>query len=107
MSIQAGQLLKRARENASIQQKDLAATAGMQPSRLSRIESGQAEPDRSEVMALIEAIGTAESQAVAEDLSHDFKHIVTPNWTDLSPQERETLREADVALERLLLHRAN
>src|ERR1700675_1861925 len=87
MSIETGQLLKQARENASIQQKDLAAAAGMQPSRLSRIESGQAAPDRREIMALVEAIDTAESRALAQDLQHDFKHIVTANWTDLGHQE--------------------
>jgi transcriptional regulator with XRE-family HTH domain len=107
MAIEVGPLLKQARENADIQQKDLAAAAQMQPSRLSRIESGQAEPDRREIMALIEAIDTAESHALAEDLRHDFKHIVTPNWADLAPQERETLREADIALDRLLQHKAD
>lgn len=60
MPLASGQLLKQARENASKQQKDLAAAAGMQPSRLSRIESGQVDPDGSEIMALIEAIGTPE-----------------------------------------------
>ncbi len=107
MPLASGQLLKQARENASKQQKDLAAAAGMQPSRLSRIESGQVDPDGSEIMALIEAIGTPESLALGRDLQHGFKHIVTPNWAELSPQERETLREADSALERLLQHRDN
>ena len=56
---------------------------------------------------LLEAVGTDESQALVRDLGHDFRHIVTPNWADLSQQERETLREADEAFEKLLQHRGS
>src|SRR5258707_475789 len=96
--MRVGQLLKQARDNADLQQKDLAAAAGVLPSRLSRIESGQIEPDEAEITAIIEAINTPESRALAKDLQHDFKHVVTPYWEDLSAAERFTLREADATI---------
>ncbi len=102
-----GELLKRVRENASIQQKDLALRAGVPASRLSRIENGIIEPDREELMSILAAIDTDESRSLTADLEFVPKHVATPHWNELSAAEREALRDADSALSQLLDHRAS
>src|ERR1700730_2573067 len=102
-----GELLKRTREGASIQQKDLALAAGVPASRLSRIENGLIEPDREELMSILASIDTAESRNLAKDLEFAPRHVDTLHWPELSALEREALRYADSALDELLSHRAS
>jgi transcriptional regulator with XRE-family HTH domain len=102
-----GELLKRARENASIQQKDLALAAGVPASRLSRIENGIIEPDREELMSILASIDTAESRNLATDLEFSPRYVDTLHWHELSAPEREALRHADSALDELISHRTS
>jgi transcriptional regulator with XRE-family HTH domain len=59
-------VLRRLRKDAGLEQLRLAELAGIEISRLSRIENGRLRPTEEEVMSILEAVDTAESHALAK-----------------------------------------
>lgn len=91
-------VLRRARETAGVRQQQLVARTGIEASRLSRIETGKLEPTRKEAMAILEAIDTDESRALAETVSQGLHHIQVPTWNVLGADDRTALVLADRAI---------
>lgn len=98
MSATAADLVRRARESAKLQQREVAITAQIHPTRLSRIENGRARPDREEVLTILQAIGTDESLLLADYLVRPLAYVTASNWEELPIEDKRSIREADDAL---------
>jgi transcriptional regulator with XRE-family HTH domain len=96
-----GDLLRRARENAGLQQQQLAALTGIEASRLSRIETGKFGATQEEVMSILEAIDTDESRSLAQTMGQTLDHIQAPTWNTLAADDRSALLLADKAIARI------
>src|SRR5436190_15446546 len=101
MDSHLARMMRQARENAGMSQQQIASKTCIDPSRLSRIETGRLEPTREEVMAVLEALGTIESKTLAETAWDDLKHVSAPTWNVLSVLDRSALACADEALDKL------
>jgi transcriptional regulator with XRE-family HTH domain len=93
-----GASLKACRDEAGLQQKDLADRTGIQMSRISRIENGHVQPIKEEVMALLNAIGTDQSLRLVHDIDEPLRHVNAPTWLELSGEDKQALRHADKAI---------
>jgi transcriptional regulator with XRE-family HTH domain len=91
-------LLRRARESAGVRQQRLVALTGIEASRLSRIETGKLEPAKDEVMAILEAIDTDESRALAQTVGQSLDHVQAPTWNILGADDRAALLLVDRAI---------
>lgn len=96
-----GDLLRRARENAGLQQQQLSAMTGIEASRLSRIETGKFGATQEEVMTILEAINTDESRALAQTMGQTLDHIQAPTWNSLTADDRSALLVADKAIAKI------
>src|SRR5580692_3600735 len=101
-----GSAIKAARDQAGLQQRDLADRTGMQMSRISRIENGRAQPTREEIMSLLNAIGTEHSLRLIRDVDQPLVHVNAPTWLELSEEDKDALRKADGALALLVEFRS-
>ncbi|MEQ1859985.1 MAG: helix-turn-helix transcriptional regulator [Chthoniobacteraceae bacterium] len=85
--------LTRLREAAGLKQSQVAATLGVDTSRVSRIETGQHVPDESEVGKIAQAIGRPEALEYATFAASSWSHIPKPGFwhpsrTDLHQAEK-------------------
>jgi transcriptional regulator with XRE-family HTH domain len=96
-----GELLRRARENAGLQQQQLSALTGIEASRLSRIETGKFGATQEEVMTILEAIDTGESRSLAQTMGQTLDHIQAPTWNTLTADDRSALLLADRAIAKI------
>jgi transcriptional regulator with XRE-family HTH domain len=94
-------IVREARKNAKLTQQEVAKETDIDPSRLSRIETGKLEPTREEVTAILKAVRTEESDGVEEIVWDDLKHFSAPTWNALSKSDRSALSQADKALDKL------
>lgn len=94
-------LLRRARESSGIRQQRLVALTGIEASRLSRIETGKLEPTKEEVMAILEAVDTDESRALAQTVGQSLHHVQAPTWNNLGADDRAALLLADRAIAKI------
>src|SRR5262249_20361725 len=101
MTGEFGTYLRQVRKRAGLQQRDLAAQMGIQPSRISRIEKGRVTPNREEIMSLLRAIGSEDSMAVAQEAEQPLVHILAPTWLELPLEDQTAIREADRGLQLL------
>ncbi len=70
--------LARLRLNAGLKQSKVADLVGVDTSRISRIETGEATPELGEVLKIAQAIGTPESLAYARYLQEEWKELPKP-----------------------------
>jgi transcriptional regulator with XRE-family HTH domain len=94
-------VLKRLRKDAGLEQLRLAELAGIEISRLSRIENGKLRPTEEEVMSILEAVDTAESKALAKTVGHTLQHFQASTWNTLGANDRSALLKADAAITKL------
>ena len=85
--------LARLRESAQMKQSQVAESLGVDTSRISRIETGQFEPDGTEVVRFAEAIGRPEALDYAAFTKSSWSHIPKPGFwhpsrTDLQQAEK-------------------
>ena len=85
--------LARLREAAQMKQSQVAESLGVDTSRISRIETGQFEPDGAEVAKFAEAIGRPEALDYAAFAKSSWSHIPKPGFwhpsrTDLHQAEK-------------------
>jgi transcriptional regulator with XRE-family HTH domain len=100
-STNIGELLRRARESAGLQQQQLSALTGIETSRLSRIETGKFAPTQEEVMSVLQAINTDETRSLAQTVGQALEHIEAPTWNTLSADDRSALLLADRAIAKI------
>src|SRR6266849_629731 len=87
--------LKRLRKDAGLEQLRLAELAGIEISRLSRIENGRLRPTEEEVMSILEAVDTPESRALAKTVGQTLQHFQASTWNVLGANDRSALLIAD------------
>jgi transcriptional regulator with XRE-family HTH domain len=93
--------LKRLRKDAGLEQLRLAELAGIEISRLSRIENGKLRPTEEEVMSILEAVDTEESRTLAKTVGQTLQHFQAPTWNVLGANDRSALLVADTAITKL------
>ena len=94
-SVQVGKYLSQLRERAGLKQNELAQQMTWSAAVLSRVESGEREISQSELVDLLSAIGTEESQRFAKNLDREWSNLPEPA---LGHPEEEILWEAELAL---------
>jgi transcriptional regulator with XRE-family HTH domain len=94
-------ILRRARARGGVRQQRLVALTGIEASRLSRIETGRLQPTKEEVMAILEAIATDESRALAQTVGQSLHHLQAPTWNNLGADDRTALLLADRAIRKI------
>jgi len=94
-------VLRRLRKDAGLEQLRLAELAGIEISRLSRIENGRLRPTEEEVMSILEAVDTAESHALAKTVGQTLHHFQASTWNVLGANDRSALLIADAAITKL------
>ena len=91
--------LARLREAAGLKQSQVAESLGVDTSRISRIETGQLEPDEAEVAKIAEAIGRPEALEYAAFAKSSWSHI-RPKPSFWHPS-RSNLHQAEKLLVKL------
>src|SRR5437868_7010902 len=94
-------VLKRLRKDAGLEQLRLSELAGIEISRLSRIENGRLRPTEEEVMSILEAVDTEESRALAKTVGQTLRHFQASTWNVLGANDRSALLMADAAITKL------
>ncbi len=74
-----GRVLERLRREAGPKQADVAEALGLHPSRISRLETGVAQPDADEVVQYLKAIGGEAATLYAEILAARWVEIDRPD----------------------------
>src|SRR5215831_10047800 len=92
------QVLRRLRKDAGLDQLRLAELAGIEISRLSRIENGRLRPTEEEIMSILEAVDTTESKALAKTVGQTLQHFQASTWNVLGVSDRSALLMADAAI---------
>ena len=90
-----GQTLASLRTNAELKQAEVARKLSIDPSRISRIETGEILPTKEEVEAYLKALGTPDSQMYREFLNSEWRVLARPPFRH--PQ-REVLWTAETYL---------
>jgi transcriptional regulator with XRE-family HTH domain len=96
--VEIGRLLTQVRKAAKFTQEEVADRLGVHQSRVSRLESGEEEPETADYVAYLKAIETDEARKLRTVLEATWKHLPQP---PLRHPDLETLMEAEAALERL------
>ena len=94
-SVQTGKYLAQLREQAGFKQNELAQRVTWSPTVLSRVESGERELSREELINLLSAIGTEQSKRFAESVDRHWNIIPEP---DLGHPEEDILWTAELTL---------
>jgi transcriptional regulator with XRE-family HTH domain len=94
-------MLKRLRKDSGLEQLRLAELAGIEISRLSRIENGKLRPTEEEVVSILEAVDTSESRALAKTVGQTLQHFQASTWNVLGANDRSALLMADAAITKL------
>lgn len=98
MHKEIGALLSEARQAASLTQRDLAERLGVNQSQISRLESGEGAPARSEQIGYLKALGTNEAKKLRYVLEAQWKHLPQPPFRH---PDLQVLMEAEAGLDRL------
>lgn len=88
----AGNLLRRARADKELTQRDLAALAGVPQSTVARIEAGTQQPSLPLLVRILAAVDLEPRIALAPYDPHD--DVLDATEAHLSPTEREAQRQA-------------
>ena len=94
-SVQIGRYLSQLRERAELKQNELAQRMTWSAAVLSRVESGEREISQEELVNLLTAIGTEESQRFAKNIGREWNNLPEPA---LGHPEEEILWGAELAL---------
>mgnify|MGYP006290702365 CR=1 FL=1 len=86
------------RTKAQLKQAQLAKKLGIDASKVSRLETGDFSPARSEISAYLQAIGTVESIEYDEYLSEEWNELPRPPFWH---PERKVLRQAELRLQQI------
>src|SRR5262245_35692550 len=96
--VDVGRVLEKLRKDAGPMQSDIAKALGLHPSRISRLETGAAQPTADEVVEYLKAIGGEAAILYGDILSARWVEIDRPDpW---HPNAR-TLIDAMALLQRL------
>lgn len=94
-SVQLGGYISQLRDQAGLKQNELAQKMTWSAAVLSRVESGERELSPEELVDLLAAIGTQESQRFAENIGREWNNLPEPS---LGHPEEEILWGAEIAL---------
>lgn len=93
-----GTTLSRLRAKANMTQAAVSNKAGMDQSRISRVETGEATPSTAELESYLSALGTQEALSYLRHVQEDWSFLELP--TPENP-DSDAIREAEEQLQRL------
>ncbi len=93
-----GQTLSKLRNDAGLKQSDISRSLAVDPSRVSRIETGDFSPTREEIEAYLKAVGTNDALRYIDFLEQDWRLLLRPSFWH---PDQEDLWCAEHILQRL------